>query len=210
MLSDEYEVLQRLPGARATFSSAFKTGALYRLPKGSVIFDVFINVATYLIFTLCCFFLARPPATIINAINRNVADSRIGGRLPNVIRRAVRVRQMSKTQTVAICFCGAAKTQSLGIPLIAAMWTHTDSLTMAYIQIPVVLYTMEQVFLAQVLVYFFKWYLRRDREKVEPEAEIQTSNDIYSGADMELEADQDHKEVLFSAPAGPSRVQEPP
>ncbi|OIW33970.1 sodium/bile acid cotransporter [Coniochaeta ligniaria NRRL 30616] len=169
----------------ATFSSAFKTGALYRLPKGSVIFDVFINVATYLIFTLCCFFLARPPATIVNLINRNVAESRIGGRLPNIMRRAVRVRQMSKSQTVAICFCGAAKTQSLGIPLIAAMWTHTDSLTMAYIQIPVVLYTMEQVFLAQVLVYFFKWYLRRD-------------------------PDQDHKEVLFSAPAGPSRVEEPP
>jgi sodium/bile acid cotransporter 7 len=132
-----------------------------------------MNVATYLIFTLCCFYLARPPVRLIRAVNRNVADSRCGKRLPNILRRAITVRQMSRTQTVAICFCGAAKTQSLGIPLIAAMWTHTDPMTMAYIQIPVVLYTMEQVFLAQGFVYLFKWYLRRERGKDEPGIEIQ-------------------------------------
>lgn len=129
-----------------------------------MIFNVFMNVATYLIFTLCCFYLARPPARLVQAINENVAGSRLGQRLPSIVRDAITVRQMSKTQTVAVCFCGAAKTQSLGIPLIAAMWTHADPLTMAYIEIPVVLYTMEQVFLAQGFVYFFKWYLRRDRE----------------------------------------------
>lgn len=195
--------------SRATFSSAFKTGALYQLPKGSIIFDVFTNVATYLIFTLCCFFLARPPTTVVNVINRNVADSRIGQRLPNIVRRAVTVRQMSKAQTVAICFCGAAKTQSLGIPLIAAMWTHTDPLTVAYIEIPVVLYTMEQVFLAQGFVYFFKWYLRRDREKSEPEAETQPNNDLYPGEDMEIAIWQDHKEVPMSAPTSTSRGLDP-
>lgn len=193
----------------ATFSSAFKTGALYQLPKGSIIFDVFTNVVTYLIFTLCCFFLARPHTTVVNVINRNVADSRIGQRLPNIVRRAVTVRQMSKAQTVAICFCGAAKTQSLGIPLIAAMWTHTDPLTVAYIEIPVVLYTMEQVFLAQGFVYFFKWYLRRDREKSEPEAETQPNNDLYPGEDMEIAIWQDHKEVPMSAPTSTSRGLDP-
>lgn len=82
---------------------------------------------------------------------------------------------MSRKQTVAVCFCGAAKTQSLGIPLIAAMWTHSDPLTMAYIEIPVVLYTMEQVFLAQGFVYFFKWYLRRD-EMMDREEECANVN----------------------------------
>lgn len=173
---------------------------MYQLPKGSVIFDVFTNVATYLIFTVCCFFLARPPATVVSVINRNVADSQIGQRLPNIVRRAVTIRQMSKAQTVAICFCGAAKTQSLGIPLIAAMWTHTDPLTVAYIEIPVVLYTMEQVFLAQGFVYVFKWYLRRDREKSESEAETQPNYDLYPGQDMEIAVRQDHKEVPMSAP----------
>lgn len=41
------------------------------------------------------------------------------------------------------------------------MWAGQDELKRAYLQIPVLLYTMEQVFLAQGLVYVFKWYLKR-------------------------------------------------
>lgn len=42
------------------------------------------------------------------------------------------------------------------------MWaTQPDQQRTSFIQIPVLLYTMEQVFLAQVLVYVFKWYLKR-------------------------------------------------
>jgi solute carrier family 10 (sodium/bile acid cotransporter), member 7 len=105
---------------------------------------------------------------------------------------------MSKEQTIAICFCGAAKTQSLGIPLIAAMWTHSDPLTMAYIQVPVVLYTMEQVFLAQGLVYFFKWYLRRDQKQPDVEvAETVTSDDASQ------------ERVGGDAPAGQSEKEAP-
>lgn len=48
-------------------------------------------------------------------------------------------------ETIAVCFCGAAKTTSLGIPLVAAMWAAADDLTRALIQIPVLLYTIEQV-----------------------------------------------------------------
>ncbi|KAB5558266.1 sodium bile acid symporter family protein [Coniochaeta sp. 2T2.1] len=191
----------------ATFSSAFKTGALYQLPKGSVIFDVFINVATYLIFTLCCFFAARPPATFVGFINRHIADTRFCQRLPNILRRAVTVKQMSKTQTVAICFCGAAKTQSLGIPLIAAMWIHTDPLTMAYIQIPVVLYTMEQVFLAQGLVYFFKWYLRRDRKRADVE-ETETSEDVGRSGDRDAATGE--KDVTVTGSSQNGHGNEPP
>lgn len=105
---------------------------------------------------------------------------------------------MSRAQTVAICFCGAAKTQSLGIPLIAAMWTHTDALTTAYIEIPVVLYTMEQVFLAQGFVYLFRWYLRRERDKGEPEAEIQQGDDVHPAIGTGSSTGQDTKEAPLS------------
>jgi sodium/bile acid cotransporter 7 len=156
---------------RTTFSGAFKTGALFLLPPGSVIFNVFINIATYMIFTVACFFIARPPPTIMRAINRNVADSKFGQRLPNILRRMVTVKQTSKEQTIAVCLCGAAKTTSLGIPLVSAMWKPADDLTRAYVQIPVLLYTIEQVFLAQILVYVFRWYLRRDKERVDDREE---------------------------------------
>ncbi|KAF3347460.1 hypothetical protein VdG2_04182 [Verticillium dahliae VDG2] len=71
--------------------------------------------------------------------------------------------------TVAVCFCGAAKTTSLGIPLVAAMWRDADDLTVALVQVPLLLYTIEQVFVAQGLVYFFRWYL--DRPPAEGEAD---------------------------------------
>lgn len=135
------------------------------LPKASIIFDIFMNIALYMVYTLFCFFMARPPAALIRAVNPHVRESKALERAPNFLKRAVTLKQMSKVQTIAVCFCGAAKTTSLGIPLSTAMWIHADNLTRAYIQIPVLLYTIEQVFLAQILVYFFKWYLRKDLKK---------------------------------------------
>lgn len=129
---------------RSTFSSAFKTGALFKLDKPSVIFNIFINVALYLLFTLICFYAARPPLFLINAVTR-VGESKLASRMPATLRRSLRLRRLSKEQTIAVCFCGAAKTTGLGIPLVTAMWASSDDLTRAYIQIPVLLYTIEQV-----------------------------------------------------------------
>ena len=87
-----------------------------------------------MLFTTFCFLLARPPY----------------------------LAKMPKMETVAVCFCGAAKTTALGIPLVTVMWTHFDEDVRANIQIPVVLYTTEQIFLAQALVWWFKWWLKED------------------------------------------------
>lgn len=126
-----------------------------------------MNIAFYLVFTVICFYAARPPLALVNRINPILADSKLGARLPSIIRRAVTVRQMSITETIAICFCGAAKTTSLGIPLVSAMWNSSDNLTRAYIQIPVLLYTIEQVFMAQIIVYFFKWFMKRRKSEAD-------------------------------------------
>lgn len=126
---------------RTTFSGAFGTGALYKLSKADVIFNVFINIGLYIIFTLICFYLARPPLFLARYINPRVTKCR----LPERAQRIFSVKKMSKEQTIAVCFCGAAKTTSLGIPLVTAMWSQADDLTRAFITIPVLLYTIEQV-----------------------------------------------------------------
>ncbi|KAM0246676.1 hypothetical protein ACHAP5_004613 [Fusarium lateritium] len=141
-----------------TFSGAFGTGALKDLSTSNVLFLVFMNVGLYALFTAICFLLARPPESLV----RLVSSSWLG----SVFKR------MSKEQTIAVCFCGAAKTTSLGIPLVSSMWARADDLTRAYIQIPVLLYTIEQVFMAQGLVYVFRWYMRRGiKQHVEEETE---------------------------------------
>lgn len=128
------------------------------MPKSSILFIVFMNIGLYMLFTLICFVLARPPHDLVKkAIASRLATLSI----PRSLRHFITPRQMTKEQAVAVCFCGAAKTTGVGIPLVAAMWASQDEMTRAYLQIPVLLYTMEQVFVAQGLVYVFKWYLKR-------------------------------------------------
>ncbi|KFH49091.1 putative membrane protein-like protein [Hapsidospora chrysogenum ATCC 11550] len=173
-----------------TFSGAFETGAIYNLPTPSIIFNVFMNIALYLVFTILCFYAARPPLRLATALNPYLLESRLTRRLPQRIKRIIGVTRMSRRQTVAVCFCGAAKTTSLGIPLVTAMWRDADNLTRAYIQIPVLLYTIEQVFMAQLLVYFFRWYLARE-EKEDPETAVDSSgNSEREGSPQEGEAQQ--------------------
>ncbi|KAM0481635.1 hypothetical protein ACHAP7_004541 [Fusarium lateritium] len=144
-----------------TFSGAFGTGALKDLSTSNVLFLVFMNVGLYALFTVICFLLARPPERLVRLVSSSW--------LRNVFK------PMSKEQTIAVCFCGAAKTTSLGIPLVSSMWARADDLTRAYIQIPVLLYTIEQVFMAQGLVYVFRWYMRRgNKQHVDVETEQDT------------------------------------
>jgi sodium/bile acid cotransporter 7 len=152
-----------------TFSGAFGTGALNDLSTSNILFLVFMNVALYALFTVICFLLARPP----ERLTRMVSSSWL----------RVLFKRMTKEQTIAVCFCGAAKTTSLGIPLASSMWARADDLTRAYIQIPVLLYTIEQVFMAQGLVYVFRWYMRRDvKRDVDEETEHDTSGEQQSMA----------------------------
>ncbi|CAN8097214.1 unnamed protein product [Discula destructiva] len=141
-----------------TFSNAFMTGTLYTMPKSSILFNIFMNMALYILFTIICFVLARPPH---NLVKRAIASRLASRSIPRCVRHFITPRQMSKEQAIAVCFCGAAKTTGVGIPLVAAMWAGHSPEIRAAIAIPVLLYTMEQVFLAQILVYVFKWYLKR-------------------------------------------------
>ncbi|KAF4968245.1 hypothetical protein FSARC_4336 [Fusarium sarcochroum] len=171
----------------STFSGAFGTGALKDLSTSNVLFLVFMNVALYALFTVICFFSARPP----ESLTRIVSASWLGRILPH----ALLPKRMSKEQTIAVCFCGAAKTTSLGIPLASSMWARADDLTRAYIQIPVLLYTIEQVFMAQGLVYVFRWYMRRgNKDRVDGETEQDTAGERQS-AEMQLRGDGQSRQV---------------
>ncbi|KAK7430079.1 LRR receptor-like serine/threonine-protein kinase RGI2 [Neonectria magnoliae] len=169
-----------------TFSGAFGTGALFQLSTSNVLFNVFMNVALYTLFTLICFYMARPPQSLANSIS----TSHLGQMLPN----ALVPRRMSKEQTIAVCFCGAAKTTSLGIPLVSAMWARADNLTRAYIQIPVLLYTIEQVFMAQMLVYVFRWYMRRGEKKPGDDTEGESCQAVAVEPEREHVSREEHED----------------
>ena len=171
---------------RATFSGAFETGALHIVPKSSIIFNIFINIALYVIFTMCCFWAANPPERFARPLNRHIADSRPVSRLPNIFKRVLTVKSIPMAETVAVCFCGAAKTQSVGIPLVDAMWKQHDNLTRSLVQIPVLLYTMEQVFVAQLLVYAFKRWMQNGQKRArDVESTASEADALHSRGNVE-------------------------
>ncbi|KAL4936449.1 hypothetical protein BDV06DRAFT_227884 [Aspergillus oleicola] len=137
----------------ATFSSAFATGAIQDLSTESVIFVVLFNIALYIFLTIVCFSISRPPQSLCTR-------TKFG--------RWQLARPMPSEETIAVCFCGPAKSTALGIPLLYAMWTSVDLFIVAKTSVPVLLYTTEQMFVAHFFVHAFQWWKRRlERERID-------------------------------------------
>ncbi|GME46248.1 putative sphingosine-1-phosphate lyase protein [Neofusicoccum parvum] len=128
----------------SSFSSCFETSALQTLSTETVILIVFFNIGMYLFWTIVCFLGARIPESWAHYTK-------------GIIRR------FDKPETIAICFCGPAKTAGLGIPLVYAMWVEFSTEVKAKLSIPLILYTTEQVFCAHFLVHAFKRWVRREK-----------------------------------------------
>ncbi|OAA59043.1 hypothetical protein SPI_06245 [Niveomyces insectorum RCEF 264] len=137
----------------SAFSTCFATNAFETITPQCIAFIVLFNVFLYLLMTVICFGLSRPSEKI--------------GKIPFYPR-------MPPDITIAVCFCGPAKTTALGIPLLHAMWKSADlGPTLGRMSLPVLLYTTEQVFVAHFVVYAFKAWLRK-KEKTET---IESSQD---------------------------------
>ncbi|KAJ6129086.1 hypothetical protein N7512_001866 [Penicillium capsulatum] len=114
------------------------------LPLFSVAFVVLFNIALYILLTVICFVGSRPPPIFAS-------------------RRWSRpiFKPMSPEETIAVCFCGPAKSTALGIPLLYAMWAPVDLFTKAKTSVPVLLYTTEQICVAHFFVQLFRrWHTR--------------------------------------------------
>ncbi|CAI7633166.1 unnamed protein product [Penicillium glandicola] len=132
----------------ATFSSCFATGALQTLSAQSIVFVVLFNILLYITLTAVCFFFSRPP---------QIFSSRHWSK--PIFKR------MSPEETIAVCFCGPAKSTALGIPLLYAMWQPVDLYLKAKTSVPVLLYTTEQICVAHFFVQLFRWWHARIVEK---------------------------------------------
>ncbi|PWY69146.1 sodium bile acid transporter family protein [Aspergillus heteromorphus CBS 117.55] len=130
----------------STFSSCFATGALQSLSASSIIFVVLFNIALYMFLTVACFCFARPPPILARM---------------SVTMKGTTLRpfdQLNPYETIAVCFCGPAKSTALGIPLLYAMWSSLDLYVKSKTSVPVLLYTTEQICVAHFFVYGFGWW----------------------------------------------------
>ncbi|EPS32884.1 hypothetical protein PDE_07845 [Penicillium oxalicum 114-2] len=127
-----------------TFSSCFATGALQSLSVQSIIFVVFFNIILYIALTVIAFFSCQPPKV-----------------LQQFQWSQPLFKSLPPEETIAVCFCSPAKSTALGLPLLYAMWAPVDFYTKAKTSVPVLLYTTEQICVAQFFVQLFRrWHAR--------------------------------------------------
>lgn len=132
-----------------TFSTCFATGALQSLTAENIVFTALFNVALYVFLTAICFIISRPLRALgSNSLTRHV------------------FHRVSPEETIAICFCGPAKSTAVGITLLYSMWKPVDQILKAKTAVPVLLYTTEQICVAHFFVYMFsRWRVRCSRKR---------------------------------------------
>lgn len=137
----------------SSFSTCFSTHALEALSDQTVAFTTVMNVTLYLFLTAGCFFLARPSKWMLPKALEPGNKGSIMWKVHNAI-----IKRMPVGETIAICFCGPAKTTGLGIPLLYSMYSKNDMFDNARMSVPVILYTTQQIFAAHFMVHLFHWW----------------------------------------------------
>ncbi|KAL3467734.1 putative sodium bile acid cotransporter [Aspergillus heterothallicus] len=166
-----------------TFSSCFATGALQSLSTESVMFVTLFNIALYVFLTVVCFALSRPPQSLCRR---------------TTFGRWSVFRRIPPVETIAVCFCGPAKSTALGIPLLYAMWTRVDLFLKAKTSVPVLLYTTEQMFVAHFFVHAFRWWTRRLEKRREWDDEAVGDMQPTSGNPPEVAQSEVNSDVRKS------------
>ncbi|ODH46839.1 hypothetical protein GX48_07043 [Paracoccidioides brasiliensis] len=172
----------------ASFSTCFSTGALKSLSSQTLIFIMLLNVSFYIALTGISFLIAHPPSALVPRQKRpstamlatTTSTTAKLKSLPHALLACL-INQSPPVETIAICFCGPAKTTSLGIPMVYAMYPTVDLLLVAKLAVPVILYTTEQVFCAHFMVRIFKWW----GKKREAEWKEKERGEALAGCDLE-------------------------
>lgn len=171
----------------SSFSTAFYQKAFQSVSHVCVIFIVFFNIGIYLFFTVICYVSARP--WFIKLIFDHEPNQN-SSKMYTVCYKVFKPFYYSKKDTVAVMFCGAAKTAALGVSLISSQYGD-DTPYLGKLLVPLVLYQSEQVITASWLVPFFKKWSQDEDEKASTESvdlETGLSNNSESNIDKDYDA----------------------
>ncbi|KAJ5256940.1 hypothetical protein N7478_013044 [Penicillium angulare] len=170
-----------------TFSSCFATGSLQTMSTPTIVFVVLFNVALYVFLTGICFIIARPPRFFLSIPWTDVTFEPLAPR-----------------EAIAACFCGPAKSTALGIPLLYAMWQPLNNDAKAQTSVPVLLYTTEQIAVAQLFVQvFWRWHSyveKRNRQESDQGDSAEIDLEQHRPADNAVIIGDDKNNTLETGP----------
>ncbi|KAJ8659780.1 hypothetical protein O0I10_004373 [Lichtheimia ornata] len=146
----------------SVFCDGVASDAFFRMSGVDIVSIVGVDLFMYLLGCATCIFVARAPWIK----NQKMEE-------PNMLKKW----RFSWKDTVAIMYCGATKTVSMGIPLINVMYADQDYGTVGVLSLPLLLYHIIQLFVGNFQVPILKRWVQKslDEENSADEHELMTA-----------------------------------
>lgn len=144
----------------STFSSCFHTGAFAESTPQTTALVLMQNMGLYWLFLFATLLVTRGSHKL--RFKNKYLDACVG------------FFRFNKRDTIAICYVVPAKTPALGVPLINALYNSNASIsdqTKQMMQIPIILYQIEQLCFSSLSVSVFRRWVADEEEEVRLEAE---------------------------------------
>ncbi|KAI8064380.1 SBF-like CPA transporter family-domain-containing protein [Gongronella butleri] len=125
------------------------TRAFYSLSAVDIVAIIFVDIGLYLVACAFCILVARLPWPFTRWDE------------PAWLEKW----RFSREDAVAIMYCGATKTVSMGIPLINVLYSSTSSGVVGVLSLPLLLYHISQLFLGNFQVPFLKKWIQHGKEE---------------------------------------------
>ncbi|ORX45687.1 hypothetical protein DM01DRAFT_1386489 [Hesseltinella vesiculosa] len=125
------------------------TRAFYSLSGVDIVAILFVDISLYLLACAFCLFIARLPWPFKRWQEPAWLDK----------------WRFSREDAVAIMYCGATKTVSMGIPLINVLYSSTSSGVVGVLSLPLLLYHISQLFIGNFQVPLLKKWIQHGKDE---------------------------------------------
>ncbi|CEG74747.1 hypothetical protein RMATCC62417_09908 [Rhizopus microsporus] len=128
----------------SVFCDGVASDAFHRTSGVDIVAIIFVDIFMYLFGCATCIYIARLPWPTKNE--------------PKWVSKW----RFSRKDTVAIMYCGATKTVSMGIPLINVLYANTSYGIVGLLSLPLLMYHICQLFLGNFQVALLKKWVEKD------------------------------------------------
>ncbi|KAI8144034.1 SBF-like CPA transporter family-domain-containing protein [Fennellomyces sp. T-0311] len=150
----------------SVFCDGVASNAFHKMSGVDIVAIIGVDIFMYLLGCSACIAVARVPWP--------------GKSTPDLVRKW----RFSRQDAVAIMYCGATKTVSLGIPLINVLYADKDMGIVGVLSLPLLLYHIIQLFIGNFQVPFLKRWIEKTLDEYDQDQSPLASNPEPSSLPM--------------------------
>ncbi|KAI7858453.1 SBF-like CPA transporter family-domain-containing protein [Circinella umbellata] len=168
----------------SVFCDGVASNAFHRMSGVDIIAIIGVDIFMYLLGCSVCLAVARVPWP----------SKLLSSPTPKLVKKW----RFSRQDAVAIMYCGATKTVSLGIPLINVLYSDKSLGMVGVLSLPLLMYHIIQLFIGNFQVPFLKRWIQKTLEDIDEDEQITMANSIPSNnsTNTNTHNEEDHTSTL--------------